>query len=75
MPKASPEYVAASLRDFLDGSGGAYDWGDFVGIRVADPRLEDIRREAAGVELPLKEDGRAILEALLARAEALEQRR
>ena len=66
-----PDDVATSLRDFLNGAGGAWGWDDFISIPLADPRLEGIRLRAAAVDLPLDADGRAALARLLAEAERL----
>lgn len=67
----SPAQVATYLRDFLNEGGGEWDWDDFTSIRIADPALEDIRGQAAMLELPLTADGRSKLETLLERANAL----
>ena len=66
--------VARSLREFLDGSGGDYDWDDFISVPLTDPELEQIRLEAESVALPLQVAGRVRLEDLLERAEALARR-
>ncbi len=36
--------VEKYLRDFLDGTGGDYDWDDFISIPCTHPALEEIRR-------------------------------
>ncbi|MBA3525946.1 MAG: hypothetical protein H0T82_03375 [Sphingomonas sp.] len=59
------EDVKGYLQDFLNGRGGYWDWDDFTCIPIADPSLEWIREEAALVQLPLTEDGRAELQELL----------
>lgn len=69
--KRSPAEVAAYLRDFLNESGGEWDWDDFTSIPIRDPALEDIRGQAAMLELPLTANGRSKLETLLARADTL----
>ncbi|HEV2818617.1 MAG TPA: hypothetical protein VGW40_15515 [Allosphingosinicella sp.] len=69
--KSSAAEVATALRDFLDGSGGDWDWDDFTSTPVADVRLEGIRRRASEVSLPLTSEGRASIERLLAEAERL----
>lgn len=68
--KLTAEEVARYLRDFLDGTGGEWDWDDFISIRLADPDLESIRQRAATVALPISDDGRRSLLALLSEAEA-----
>jgi len=68
--KRSSKEVTRYLRAFLDASGGEWDWDDFTSIPLADPTLESIRQRAASVELPISEEGRRTLRALLAEAEA-----
>jgi len=63
--------VASYLDDFLNGRDGDWDWDDFTSIPITDRMLDEIRREAANVDLPLDEAGRATLEELLARAREL----
>ncbi|WP_309662678.1 hypothetical protein [Sphingomonas sp.] len=60
----TPEDVLRYLEDFVEGRGGDWDWDDFTGIPITDPFLERIREEAASVELPLTENGRATLRQL-----------
>jgi hypothetical protein len=67
----SPDEVAQYLRDFLDGTGGEWDWDDFTSIPIADPRLEDIRERAAALELPMADQDTAPLKDLIAEAEAI----
>jgi hypothetical protein len=69
--KRAATKVASCIKDFLDGTGGDWDWDDFVSLPIADPRLEDIRRRAAAVDLPTNDEGEATLRALLAEAEGL----
>jgi hypothetical protein len=40
---ATREQVALTRQNFLDGSGGQWDWDDFLSFEIADPRLEEIR--------------------------------
>lgn len=68
--KRTADEVARYLRGFLEDTGGDWDWDDFTSIPLADPGLESIRERAARVELPLTEEGRTTLLALLAEAEA-----
>ena len=35
--------VAGIIEQFLDGTGGRWDWDDFTSMRVADPKLDAIR--------------------------------
>ena len=67
----NPADVAGYIDDFLKGDGAAFDWDDFVSIRITDARLEAIRLEADLVPLPVDEAGCAKLTDLLARAKAL----
>jgi hypothetical protein len=38
----TPEDVSGYLRDFLDGTGGEWDWDDFETVKITDPELDDI---------------------------------
>lgn len=67
----SAEEVVGFLRDFIDGSGGKWDWDDFISVRIKSPELESIRSDAGWVELPLTPAGVDELKGLLAKAEAL----
>ena len=69
--KRSPDEVACYLRDFLNGTGGTWDWDDFISVPIADPRLEDLRYRAANLDLPIGDDETASLKALVAEAEML----
>jgi hypothetical protein len=57
--------VEGYLRDFLEGTGGDWDWDDFTSVKITNPGLDAIRDEAASVSLPLTEGGRATLRDLL----------
>jgi len=35
--------VAEIIEQFLDGTGGRWDWDDFCSIRIKDPELDAIR--------------------------------
>jgi hypothetical protein len=69
--KLTAAEVVLNLRNFLDGSGGEWDWDDFVSVPIADPALDHIRRRAAAVELPASEKGYQTLRLLLIEAETL----
>lgn len=69
--KRTPAEVAGFIRDFLDDTGGGWDWDDFTSVRLADPSLELIRKNAEMVALPVTPEGREELRRLLARAEVL----
>ena len=64
----TPNEVAGYLRDFLDGTGGEWDWDDFTSVPITAPELEAIRTEADRISLPLDASGRSRLEKLLTRA-------
>jgi hypothetical protein len=53
------------LRDFIEGTGGEWDWDDFISIPISDPTLDAIREEAIWVSLPVDDDGMATLRRLL----------
>jgi hypothetical protein len=65
----TPEEVASYLRDFIEETGGDWDWDDFTSIPIADPRLDPIRKKAEKHGDP--GEGLAELKALLAEAESL----
>ena len=69
--KRTPAEVAGFIRDFIEGTGSDWDWDDFTSVRLADPKLEEIRRHADMIALPVTPEGRRELEALLMRADAL----
>ena len=53
------EEVASEIETFLDGSGGTWDWDDFLSIKISDPELEAIRQRCADLpyEFPPREAG------------------
>lgn len=57
--------VESYLRDFLEGTGGDWDWDDFTSVPITDPTLDGFREEAASVPLPLDAEGEATLRRLL----------
>ena len=59
------------MRDFIEGSGGDWDWDDFTSVPNADPQLEDIRRRAVAVDFPSTGEGSTTLRGLLTEAERL----
>jgi hypothetical protein len=65
------EDVERYLNDFLEEGGGDWDWDDFTSISITDPALDQIREEAAFVQLPLTDDGRATLRELLIRVRSM----
>ena len=38
--------VVGFLRDFLDDSGGQWDWDEFDSVPITDPKLEHLRLQA-----------------------------
>jgi len=62
------DHTIKSLSEFLDGSGGDWDWDDYTSLSLRDPKLNAIRKKAGIVDLPLDDDGRRTLEDLLAEA-------
>jgi hypothetical protein len=67
----SAEDVVGLLGDFIDGTGGDWDWDDFTSVPIMAPELEAIRLEAEFVTLPVTSAGRDKLQELLAKARAL----
>jgi hypothetical protein len=67
----SADEVAGFIRDFIDGTGGEWDWDDFISVPIKAPELDSIRAEASIVELPLSPTGIDELKRLLVKAEVL----
>jgi len=36
-------WAIATVRAFLDGSGGVWDWDDFISIRAVDPEVRKLQ--------------------------------
>ena len=66
--------VAGFISDFLEGTGGDWDWDDFTCVTIKDSELDSIRDRACAIDLPLRPEGLEELKALLAEAEALAHR-
>jgi len=51
--------VERCLRDFIEGSGGPWDWDEFVSFPLSDPALEQVRLTALRVkdDFPATEKG------------------
>ena len=64
-------YISRTIRAFLNGSGGGWDWDDFTSCSIRDPDLDSIRERAAAVELPGGDQERVILEDLAKEADRL----
>lgn len=69
--KLSASEVRAYLKDFLDDTGGAWGWDDFISVEIEDPKLEAIRQRAVNIELPLDEEGAVAIRQLLTEVEGL----
>jgi len=69
----TPDDVVGFLRDFLDGTGGEWDWDEFESVPITDPELEALRRRAARAAPPNPDLNQ--LRALLAEAETIAQSR
>ena len=41
--KTTREEAAKAIENFVDGTGGPWDWDDFISVRIADEELEAIR--------------------------------
>ena len=64
-------YTVKTIRAFIDGTGGAWDWDDFTSCSLRDPELDRIRKLAGAVDLPVGREERAALEVLAQEAERL----
>jgi len=64
-------YAARTIRAFLDGTAGDYDWDDFTSCSLRDPAVDRIRKLARAVDLPVDDEGQATLEALALQASRL----
>jgi len=42
-------YVIQTIRDFLNGGGGAWDWDDFISCPAGFPELEEVRGFCLGL--------------------------
>jgi hypothetical protein len=47
--------VAGFIRDFLEGTGGTWDWDEFECVPITDPELERIRQQATTPGADLRE--------------------
>lgn len=63
------QYVFETIGAFLSGSGGRWDWDVFTSSSLRSPKLDQIRRRAAAVDLPLDVEGAGVLKALLVEVE------
>jgi hypothetical protein len=65
------EEVAGFLRDFINQTGGEWDWDDFTSVPITAPELEALRVEACEIDLPADEVGLDKLRKLLEKSESL----
>ena len=45
VPDPSREDIAKTITEFIEGTGGEYDWDNFTTYPLKDPNLEKIRRD------------------------------
>jgi len=64
-------YVEKSIEDFLSGESGKWDWDDFTSCPLRNNDLDEIRKQALAVGLPLDGEGRKVLEGLLRQVQAI----
>ena len=64
-------YAARTIRTFLNGSCGDYDWDVFTSCSLRDTEVDRIRRHARDVDLPVDEEGEALLLSLADEADLL----
>jgi hypothetical protein len=64
----TPDEVIGFIEDFIEGSGGQWDWDEFTSLQITDPRLDDLRRAAALSGPPYDE---AKLRSVVARVRAM----
>lgn len=69
----TPEEVAKFLRDFLEGTGGEWDWDGFEATPIKDPELDWVRKRAAMAAPP--DPDLAVLRELLAETEQIVEQR
>jgi hypothetical protein len=68
----TPADVVGFLSDFLEGTGGEWDWDEFESVPISDPELDALRRRAALAAPP--DPDLAELRRLLAEAEGIAAR-
>jgi hypothetical protein len=68
--------VEKYLRDFVERTGGNYDWDDFISIPCRDPKLEEIRRFCGSADrlFPPREKDHYCSEAGVQTMRAIQQR-
>jgi hypothetical protein len=65
--------VAGFLRDYLEGTGGDWDWDEFESVPITDPELDALRKRAALASPPSPD--LTVLRSVLAEAEDIAHRR
>ena len=63
--------VADTIQNFIDRTGATWDWDDFICCTILEPKLDEIRRKAGDVALPLEDDGEAVLKELIQQAKMI----
>lgn len=69
--KISASEVAVYLREFIEGTGGAWDWDDFISVPIADPQLESVRTKASRINPLIDDEGMNKLRLLLFEVEGI----
>lgn len=54
-------YAARTNRTFRDGTCGDYDWDNFTSCSLGNREMNRIRRAGGNVDVPVDDEGRAIL--------------
>lgn len=67
----TPSDVASYLEDWIECTGGEWDWDDFTSIPITDPVLEGVREEAAALSYPLDKEDISRLRELLQQVKGL----
>jgi len=55
--RTKPE-VASIIEQFLDGTGGKWDWDDFCSFSIADPYLNSVRIRCAELDVAYPPTGK-----------------
>jgi hypothetical protein len=63
--EVTPSQFADELERHLRGTGGPWDWDDTTSRRIADERLERIRRELPNFDSLAREEDKAQLKAII----------
>ena len=64
----TPDDVIGFIEDFIDGTGGDWDWDEFESVPITDARLDALREEASMTGPPYDVEK---LRAIVARVKAL----